>query len=180
MYTYTLHSCVCVCVCMFYLFLLDTVLHMSNQLIVVLFSLPLRGADDIVSRRNASGGRQPRSDSTVECFTSLLFLYLYILPVSTGQKHSAQQLSRLKITCLRDGFSISKGWITHPASFVSFVLELVRFPAMLALPCFIAEVRSTKTGLRYSSCCRLLLAVTLEVWMGHLQGNSWIYCQYRM
>lgn len=75
------HTVKCVkCVCVFFS-------RIKQYLpIVVLFSVPLRSMDGIVSHPNASGGRQPRSDSSVECFTSLLlFLYLYLLPVSIGR-----------------------------------------------------------------------------------------------
>lgn len=44
------------------------------------------GMDVIVSYPKTSGGRQPRSESSMECFPSLLsFLYLYVLPVSIGR-----------------------------------------------------------------------------------------------
>lgn len=98
--TYTPQSEVCVCVRVGVFSENSIKYHLPATHGII--RLPLRGKDDIVTHSNTSGGPQPRSDSSVECFTSLLlFLYLYALPVSTGQRDRVQQLTSLsmKITC---------------------------------------------------------------------------------
>lgn len=168
-YTYTLHSCVCMCVCVYVRFLSMKHLSPANRGII-----------------------QPSSESCRwYCFTSECLRW------QTAQKWFICEVLRRPVVPLFIHTSCFYRTETFSATVVKaknhllasvkvglHVLHLLFFSARaghvpndcLGLICGTigrSAVRSAETGLRYSSCCRLLFAVTLEVCVCVWGGGGW-------